>query len=174
MGELLFRQSSMCDFPFLKIRVIWSDVPFCCEWFEFLSVQPGLRVTPGKWSTRQTAGGSSADKLAQLWSESPDQRNMVSAEYASLKPLTCRLSCLSHIIMGITVTQRHDYETGQMIVFFSVLTQQEEASSVLFQHPEMRQSSGAAGVSVSHHTGQKHFCLFFIFTMTLRPSWQLH
>lgn len=41
-----------------------------------------------------------------------------------------------------------------LFLFLLLSTRQEEASPVLLQHPEMCQSSGAAGASVSHHTGQ--------------------
>lgn len=47
-------------------------------WFEFFSTQPGLRGTPGRWSTPRTAGASSVDKPERLWSESPDNTNIVS------------------------------------------------------------------------------------------------
>lgn len=78
-------------------------------------MQPGLRVTPGKWSTPQTAGGSSVDRLEQHWSESPDHMNMVSAVYMSLE--TFHL----HTFLFVPDNDRYYWDfvfgTGQMIVF---------------------------------------------------------
>lgn len=48
-------------------------------------MQPGHRVTPGKWSIPRTAGGSSADKLEHLWSESPDNTNMMATVNVSME-----------------------------------------------------------------------------------------
>lgn len=51
--------------------------------------------------------------------------------------------------------------------WFTALTQQGEASPVLLQHPEVCQSSGAAGVPVPHHAGPEHHPLMFISTFCL-------
>lgn len=48
---------------------------------------------------------------------------------------------------------------------------QEETSPVLLQHPEMCQSSGAAGVPVPHHAGQEVLLhLFPVTTVLIRHS----
>lgn len=80
------------------------------------------------------------------------------------KPLTCTLSCVFPIMRGISVI----WQLRLLFMIhskwyscFTALTQQEEASSVVLQHPEMCQSSGAAGVPVSHHTGQKRYLRIF-------------
>lgn len=110
-----------------------------------LPMQPGLRVIPGRLSTPRTAGGSSADKPEHLWSESP----------------AIHLYCISvsenPALFMIQNLRRH----------VAVLTRQEEASSLLLQHPEMCQSLGPAGVPVSHYTGQKHPLL------TLHVRWHV-
>lgn len=80
------------------------------------------------------------------------------------KPFTCTLSCVFPIMRGITVIWqlRHLFMIhSKWYSCFTVLTQQEEASSVVLQHPEMCQSSGATGVPVSHHTGQKQYLRIF-------------
>lgn len=59
------------------------------------------------------------------------------------KPLTNTPSCVLFMVPSLWYT------------CFVAVAQQEEASSVLLQHPEVRESSGAAGVPVSHHAGQK-------------------
>lgn len=53
---------------------------------------------------------------------------------------------------------------------------QEEAASLLLQHPEVRQPPGAAGVPVSHHTGQnrpglavRRRCVSFFALLTFFP-----
>lgn len=61
-------------------------------------MQPGLRVIPGKWSIPRTAGGSSADKLEHLWSESPNSVNMmptVYVYYCNLTPFIWKIHLIS-------------------------------------------------------------------------------
>uniref|UniRef100_A0AAQ4P255 Choline transporter-like protein n=1 Tax=Gasterosteus aculeatus aculeatus TaxID=481459 RepID=A0AAQ4P255_GASAC len=54
-----------------------------------------------------------------------------------------------------------DFTFETMICDNNSFVLQEEASSVLLQHLEMCQPSGAAGVPVSHHTGQKQYLFVF-------------
>lgn len=122
----------------LQLRNIGKNI---CD----LPMQPGLRVTPGRLSTPRTAGASSADKPEHLWSES-----------AAIHPYCISVSenPVSFLIQNPRCS-------------VAVLTRQEEASSLLLQHPEMCQSPGPAGVPVSHYTGQKHPPL------TLRVHWHV-
>lgn len=126
---------------------------------EYFSMQLGLRVTPGKWSTPQTAGGNSVDKSEHLWSESPDIMSLIFIVYAVEMP---SIPTVFWDILLVIYSESYSCVIAR--------TQQGQASSVLLQHPEMCQSSGAAGVPVPHHAGLKHelwnfmlistFCLF--------------